>query len=159
RERQRIREEIRKAEAQLRAVTEERRKEKKIETVRKASTVLREWKEKARAAEEDPAVRAMMSRTAPLPPGAVLYPGQRGFLSPLHKEGEVSAPAGLQENGVEVLVRGLETRVTRAQVRCVAGDRPPAGAAPSGAARRPEKSASEVYLQPSGNPLDLRGMY
>jgi DNA mismatch repair protein MutS2 len=157
--RQRIREEIRKAEAQLRAVTEELRKEKKIETVRKASTVLREWKEKARAAEEDPAVRAMMSRTAPLPPGAVLYPGQRVFLSPLHKEGEVSAPAGLPENGVEVLVGGMKTRVPRDQVRVFAGDRAPAGSAASGTARRPEKSASEVYLQTSGNTLDLRGMF
>src|SRR4030065_134264 len=48
--RQKIREEIRRAEAQLRTVTEELRKEKKIETVRKASTGLGAWKGEARGA-------------------------------------------------------------------------------------------------------------
>ncbi len=158
--RHKIREEIRKAESELRAVTEELRKERKIETVRKASTVLREWKEKARAAEEeDPVVRAMMSRTAPLPPGAVLYPGQKVYLSPLHKEGEVSAPAGPEENGVEVLVGGMKTRVPRDQVRVFAGDRPAAVPAAFGTGRGSGESASEVYLQTPGNTLDLRGMY
>jgi DNA mismatch repair protein MutS2 len=157
--RQKIREEIRRAEAQLRTVTEELRKEKKIETVRKASTVLREWKEKARAAEEDPTVRGMMSRTAPLPPGAVLSPGQKVFLSPLYKEGEVSAPAGPEENGVEVLVGGMKTRVSRDQVRVFPGNRTPAVSAASGPGRRSEDSASEVYLQTPENTLDLRGMY
>ena len=157
--RQRIRDEVRKAEGMLRAVTEELRKERKIETVRKASTVLREWKEKARVAEEDPVVRAMMSRTAPLPPGAVLYPGQKVFLSPLHKEGEVSAPAGPEENGVEVLVGGMKTRVPREQVRVFAGDRRAAGGTASGTARRAEEGSAEVFFQTPGNTLDLRGMY
>ncbi|HEU5361009.1 MAG TPA: Smr/MutS family protein [Candidatus Deferrimicrobiaceae bacterium] len=157
--RQRIRDEVRKAEGTLRAVTEELRRERKIETVRKASTVLREWKEKARIAEEDPVVRAMMSRTAPLPPGAVLYPGQKVFLSPLHKEGEVSAPAGPEENGVEVLVGGMKTRVPREQVRIFAADRRPAGATAPGTARRAEERSAEVFFQTPGNTLDLRGMY
>jgi DNA mismatch repair protein MutS2 len=157
--RQRIREEIRKAERTLRTVTEELRKEKKIETVRKASAVLREWKEKARSAEEDPVVRAMMSRTAPLPPETTLLPGQKVFLSPLHKQGEVSEPAGPQENMVEVRVGGMKTRVPRHQVRVFAEDRHRAGSIASGTARRAEEISAAVYLQTPGNTLDLRGMY
>src|SRR3970282_779693 len=53
----------------------------------------------------------------------------------------------------------MKTRVPRDQVRVFAGDRAPGGSAASGTARRPEKSASEVYLQTSVNTLDLRGMY
>ncbi len=157
--RQRIREEIRKAEGTLRAVTEELRKERKVETVRKASAVLREWKEKASAAEEDPVVRALISSTAPLPPGAVLYPGQRVYLSSLHKEGEVSTPAGPQENGVEIRVGGMKTRVPREHVRVFAADRSPAGTGESPAGRRADASAAAVFLQTPGNTLDLRGMY
>jgi len=48
-----MREEIRKAEGELARVTEEMRKDRKIDTVRKASSVIRAWKEKAHAAEED----------------------------------------------------------------------------------------------------------
>jgi DNA mismatch repair protein MutS2 len=157
--RQRIREEIRKAEATLRTVTEELRKDKKIETVRKASAVLREWKEKARSAEEDPVVRAMMSRTAPLRPETTLFPGQKVFLSPLHKEGEVSEPAGPQENMVEVRVGGMKTRVSRHQVRVFAEDRHHAGSTAPGTARRAEEISAAVYLQTPGNTLDLRGLY
>ncbi len=157
--RTKIREEIRKAESELRRATEELRKDRKIETVRKASAVLREWKEKAKTAEEDPAVRAMMSRTAPLRPEELLYPGQKVFLSSLHKEGEVSAPAGPQESGVEVLVGGMKTRVPREQVRVFAADRGAAGAKMSGAARPDTGSAADVYLQTPANTLDLRGMY
>ncbi len=157
--RQRIREEIRKAEATLRKVTEELRKDKKIETVRKASAVLREWKEKARSAEEDPVVRAMMSRTAPLRPETTLFPGQKVFLSPLHKEGEVSEPAGPQENMVEVRVGGMKTRVSRHQVRVFAEDRHHAGSTAPGTARRAEEISAAVYLQTPGNTLDLRGLY
>jgi DNA mismatch repair protein MutS2 len=157
--RQKIREEIRKAEGTLRAVTEELRKEKKVETVRKASAVLREWKEKARVAEEDPVVRALISSTAPLQPGAVLYPGQRVYLSSLHKEGEVSAPAGPEENGVEIRVGGMKTRVPREQVRVFAADRGPAGTVHPHTGRRADDSAAAVFLQTPGNTLDLRGMY
>ncbi|MGB3399989.1 MAG: Smr/MutS family protein [Candidatus Deferrimicrobiaceae bacterium] len=157
--RQRIREEIRKAEVELRAATEDLRKERKIETVRKASSVLREWKEKARTAEEDPAVRTMMSRTAPVQPGAVLYPGQKVFLSPLYKEGEVSAPARPEDNEVEVRVGGMKTRVPREQVRVFASDRRPAGSSATGAARHTGESADAAFLQTPENTLDLRGMY
>jgi DNA mismatch repair protein MutS2 len=157
--RQRIREEIRKAEFELRAATEDLRKERKIETVRKASSVLRVWKEKARTAEEDPAVRTMMSRTAPVQPGAVLYPGQKVFLSPLYKEGEVSAPARPEDNGVEVRVGGMKTRVPREQVRVFASDRRPAGSSATGTARHTAESAGAVFLQTPENTLDLRGMY
>jgi len=157
--RQRIREEIRKAEVELRAATEDLRKDRKIETVRKSSAVLREWKEKARTAEEDPAVRTMMSRTAPVPPGAVLYPGQKVFLSPLYKEGEVSAPAGPEDNGVEVRVGGMKTRVPREQVRVFASDRRPAGSPATGTARHAGESAGAVFFQTPENTLDLRGMY
>jgi DNA mismatch repair protein MutS2 len=157
--RQRIREEIRKAEVELRAATEDLRKERKIETVRKASTVLREWKEKARTAEEDPAVRTMMSRTAPVQPGAVLYPGQKVFLSPLYKEGEVSAPARPEDNEVEVRVGGMKTRVPREHVRVFASDRRPAGASATGNARHTAESAGAVFVQTPENTLDLRGMY
>jgi DNA mismatch repair protein MutS2 len=157
--RQRIRDEVRKAEGMLRTVTEELRKEKKIETVRKASAVLREWKEKARLAEEDPVVRTMMSKTAPLQPGAVLYPGQKVFLSPLHKEGEVSESPGPQENVVEVRVGGMKTRVPREQIRIFASDRRSAGPAASGPLRRADESSAGMFLQTPGNTLDLRGTY
>ena len=157
--RQRIGEEIRKAEWALRAVTEELRRDKKVETVRKASAILRGWKEKARAAEEDPVVRALISSTAPLQPEAALRPGQRVYLSPLHKEGEVSAPAGPRENEVEVRVGGMKTRVPREHVRVFAADRIPSAAASSGAARRAGDPADAVFLQTPGNTLDLRGMY
>jgi len=157
--RQRIQDEVRKAESVLRAVTEELRKEKKIETVRKTSAVLREWKEKARISEEDPVVRAMMSKTAPLQPGAVLYPGQKVFLSPLHKEGEVSESPGPQENVVEVRVGGMKTRVSREQVRVFASDRRSAGSTASEPMRRADSPSAGMFLQTPGNTLDLRGMY
>ena len=157
--RQKIREEIRKAEGTLRAVTEELRREKKVETVRKASAILREWKEKARTAEEDPVVRALISSTAPLQPGGVLYPGQKIFLSPLQKEGGVSTPAGPEEPEVEVRVGGMKTRVPREHVRVFAADRTSAGTASPGAARRGDDPAAAVFLQTPGNTLDLRGMY
>ena len=73
-----MREEIRKAEGELGRVTEEMRKDRKIDTVRKASSVIRAWKEKAHAAEEDPAVRTLMSRSAPLGPRGGPLPRQEG---------------------------------------------------------------------------------
>ncbi len=157
--RQRIRDEARKAETELRKVTEELRKERKIETVRKASAVLRTWKEKARSAEEDPVVRATMSKTAPLKPGASLHPGQKVFLSPLHKEGEVSEYAGPEDDAVEVRVGGMKTRVPRNQVRVFASDSHPFRSPASGPSRGAEGASAGIFLQTSGNSLDLRGMY
>ncbi|MBI5420498.1 MAG: endonuclease MutS2 [Deltaproteobacteria bacterium] len=157
--RQRIRDEIRKAEAELRAVTEELRKEKKIETVRKAQAVIREWKEQGRTAEEDPIVRAMISRTAPLPPGASLFSGQKVFLATLHREGEVSAVPSPDDREVEVLVGGMKLRVAREQVRVFpAAPRAPEGKTPK-APRRGEEPARALYPQTAENTLDLRGMY
>jgi len=89
-----MREEVRKAEGELDRVTEEMRKDRKIDTVRKASSVIRAWKEKAHAAEEDPAVRTLMSRSAPLAPEEILFPGRRVFVLSLSKEAEVAAPSG-----------------------------------------------------------------
>ncbi|HBO69117.1 MAG TPA: hypothetical protein DD658_02820 [Deltaproteobacteria bacterium] len=157
--RRRIQDEVRKAEDELRSVTSELRRERKIETVRKASTVLQEWKEKAKSVEEDPVVRAMISRTAPAPPGATLHPGQKVYLSTLSKEGEVAAPAGPEEKEAEVLVGGMKLRVPRDQVRIFAADRDAAPAPSKGTPRRAEESAAAVYLQTPGNTLDLRGMY
>jgi DNA mismatch repair protein MutS2 len=158
--RQKAREEIRKAEGQLRAVTEELRKEKKIETVRKAQAVIREWKEKGAAAEEDPAVRAMISRTAPLPPGAALFQGQKVFLSTIHKEGEVGSVPAPDDREVEVVVGGMKLRVRKDQVRIfpAAGPRTAEGKAQK-PHRRGEEAAPALYLQTPENTLDLRGRY
>ncbi|MEK6779354.1 MAG: endonuclease MutS2 [Candidatus Deferrimicrobiota bacterium] len=157
--RQKIREEIRKAEAQLRGVTEELRKEKKIETVRKAQSVIREWKETGKSAEEDPVVRAMISRTAPLPSGAALSQGQKVFLTTIHREGEVAAVPTPEDRELEVLVGGLRLRVTRDQVRVFpATPRAGEGKAPK-ASRRAEEPSQALYLQTAENTLDLRGKY
>jgi DNA mismatch repair protein MutS2 len=158
--RQKAREEVRKAEAQLRAVTEELRKEKKIETVRKAQTVIREWKEKGKTAEEDPAVRAMISRTAPLPPGAALFQGQKVFLATIHKEGEVASVPAPEDREVEVLVGGMKLRAAREQVRIFPAEPPRAaeGKTPK-APRRGEEASPALYLQTPENTLDLRGRY
>ncbi len=156
--RRKILDEARKAEDALRAVTEELRKEKKIETVRKASAVLREWKEKARAAEEDPVVRALVSRTAPLPPGAALCSGQKVFLTTLNKEAEVASVPAPADADVEVRVGGMKVRVRRDQVRVFAGEEKRAAAAHRDA-RRGEDAAGAVYIQTPENTLDMRGMY
>ncbi len=157
--RTKIREEIRKAEEELRRAAEGLRRDRRIETMRKASAVVRQWKDRARTAEQDPAVQAMMSRTAPLRPEETLVPGQKVFLAPLYKEGEVSARGGPQEATVEVLVGGMKTRVSREQVRVLAADRPDPAPADAGAARGSGGSVAEVYLQTPANTLDLRGMY
>jgi DNA mismatch repair protein MutS2 len=157
--RQRMREEVRKAEGELSRIMEEMRKDRRIDTVRKATTVLREWKEKARAAEEDPVVRAMMSRTAPPPPDATLYPGQKVFVASLAKEAEVAAPSGPEDRDVEVAAGGLKVRVPRDQVRIFplpGGTRKTSREAGS---RPVEASPGAVYLQTPDNTLDLRGMY
>ena len=112
-----MREEIRKAEGELARVTEEMRRDRKIDTVRKASSVIRAWKEKAHAAEEDPAVRTLMSRSAPLAPGEALFPGRKVFVVSLSKEAEVAAPAAAGDREVEVAAGGMKVRVPRDQVR------------------------------------------
>jgi DNA mismatch repair protein MutS2 len=156
--RQKVREEIRRAETALRAATEELRREKKIETVRKAQTVIREWKEKGRS-EEDPAVRTMISRTAPLSPGAALSSGQKVYLSTLAKEGEVASVPVPGDREVEVLVGGMKIRVARDLVRVFPGSPRAAEGRPQRPARRGEESAPPVYLQTPENTLDMRGMY
>ncbi len=157
--RRKILEETRKAETALRAVTEELRKEKKIDTVRKASSVLREWKEKARAAEEDPVVRALVSRTAPLPPGAALYSGQKVFLATLNKEGEVASVPAPGEPEIEVLVGGMKVRVAREGIRVFAGEEKRAAAGGRRDGRRAGETAEALYVQTPENTLDMRGMY
>jgi len=157
--RQKVREEIRKAEGQLRAVTEELRKEKKIETVRKAQTAIREWKEKGKSAEDDPVVRAMISRTAPLSPGAALSSGRKVFLTTIHKEGEVASIAGPGDREVEVLAGGMKIRVSRDQVRVFPEGSPAAEGKVPRIPRRGEESAAALYPQTPGNTLDLRGKY
>jgi DNA mismatch repair protein MutS2 len=157
--RQRMREEIRKAEGELARVTEEMRKERKLDTVRKAKTVLNTWKEKAHAAEENPAVRTLMSRSAPLPADATLLPGQKVFVGSLSKEAEVAALSGPAEREVEVAVGGIKVRVARGQVRIFpipAGNREHR-AGP--VARASEGSPDAIYLQTPDNTLDMRGMY
>ena len=157
--RQKIRDELRRAEGQLRAVTEELRKEKKIETVRKAQTVIREWKEKGKA-EDDPVARAMISRTAPVSPGTALFQGQKVFLASIHKEGEVASVPAPEDRDVEVRFGGMKIRVPREQVRFFpeAPPRLPEGRSPK-APRRGEEAAPALYLQTPENTLDLRGMY
>ena len=157
--RRKILEETRKAEAALRAVTEELRKERKIETVRKASAVLREWKEKARAAEEDPVVRALVSRTAPLAPGATLYSGQKVFLTTLNQEGEVASVPAPAEGDVEVLVGGMKVRVPRERIRVFAREEKRGTAGTRRDARRGGETIDAVYVQTPENTLDMRGMY
>lgn len=157
--RRRIREEVRKAEGELRTVAAELRRDRKVETVKKASAVLREWKEKTKRTEEDPVVRAMMSRTAPVPSGAVLHPGQKVYLPLLSREGEVAAPSRPGEKEAEVTVGGMRTRVARDQVRIFAVDPRPVTKVARSADRRVEDPAAAVYLQTAENTLDLRGMY
>jgi DNA mismatch repair protein MutS2 len=144
---------------QLRAVTEELRKEKKIETVRKAQTVIREWKEKGKA-EDDPVVRAMISRTAPVFPGTALVQGQKVFLASIHKEGEVASVPAPEDRDVEVRFGGMKIRVPLEQVRFfpAAPPRLPEGRSPK-ASRRGEDAPPALHLQTPENTLDLRGMY
>ena len=157
--RQKVREEIRRAEAQLRAVTEELRKEKKIETVRKAQTVIREWKEKGKSAEDDPVVRAMISRTAPLPPGASILPGRKVFLATIHKEGEVASAGGPEDREIEVLAGGMKMRLPRDQVRIFPAGAPAAEGKDQVRPRHGKESAPALYMQSPDNTLDLRGKY
>jgi DNA mismatch repair protein MutS2 len=154
-----MREEIRKAEGELARITEEMRKDRKIDTVRKASTVIRAWKEKAHSAEEDPAVRTLMSRSAPPDPGEALFPGRKVFVVSLSKEAEVAAPSAPGDREVEVAAGGMKVRVPREQVRVF----PPAGGTrerrAGGGSRPVDASPGGVYPQSPENTLDMRGMY
>jgi DNA mismatch repair protein MutS2 len=156
--RQKARDEIRKAEAQLRAVTEELRKEKKIETVRKAQTVIREWKERGNA-DDDPMVRAIVSRTAPLPPGAPLPQGRKVFLVAIRKEGEVASAPAEGDREIEVVVGGMRMRVPREQVRIFPPESGAADTRPAKSSRRGEDAPSALYIQTPENTLDIRGNY
>ena len=157
--RQRMREEVRKAEGELSRIMEEMRKDRRIETVRKASTVLKEWKEKARAAEEDPVVRTLMSRTASPPADAMFRPGQKVFVVSLSREADVCAPSGPQDREVEVAAGGIKVRVPRDQVRVFPSPGGTRERRAEGSARSAEASPGAVYLQTPENTLDLRGMY
>jgi DNA mismatch repair protein MutS2 len=154
-----MREEIRKAEGELARVTEEMRKDRKIDTVRKASSVIRAWKEKAHAAEEDPAVRTLMSRSAPLAPGEALFPGRKVFVVSLSKEAEVAAPAAAGDREVEVAAGGMKVRVPRDQVRVFPSPGGTRERRTDGGSRPVEASPGAVHLQTPENTLDLRGMY
>jgi len=127
--------------------------------VRKANSVLKEWKEKARAAEEDPVVRTMMSRTAPPAAGAMLFPGQKVFVVSLSREAEVAAPAGPEDREVEVAAGGLKVRVPRDAVRVFATPGAQRERRGEVGARPVETASGGVYLQTPGNTLDMRGMY
>jgi DNA mismatch repair protein MutS2 len=155
----RMREEVRRAEGELARIMEEMRKDRRIDTVRKANTVLKEWKEKARAAEEDPVVRTMMSRTAPPAAGAMLFPGQKVFVVSLSREAEVAAPAGPEDREVEVAAGGLKVRVPRDSVRVFPTPGGTRERRAEGGGRAVEPAAGGVYLQTPGNTLDMRGMY
>ncbi|MEW6720886.1 MAG: Smr/MutS family protein [Thermodesulfobacteriota bacterium] len=157
--RQKMREELRKAEGELSRIMEEMRKDRRIDTVRKATTVLKEWKEKARAAEEDPVVRALMSRTAPPPPDAVLRPGQKVFVASLSREAEVAALSVPEDREVEVAAGGMKVRVARDQVRIFPPPGGPREHRKDTGARHVEPSPAALYLQTPENTLDLRGMY
>ena len=154
-----MREEIRKAEGELARATEEMRKDRKIDTVRKASSVIRAWKEKAHAAEEDPAVRTLMSRSAPLAPGEALFPGRKVFVVSLSKEAEVAAPAAAGDREVEVAAGGMKVRVPRDQVRVFPSPGGTRERRTDGGSRPVEASPGAVHLQTPENTLDLRGMY
>jgi DNA mismatch repair protein MutS2 len=159
--RDRIREEVRKAEAQMRAVTEELRKERKIETVRKAQTVLREWRDKAAVAEsEDPVLRATISRTMPVAPDTPLPQGRKVFVLSLRKEGDVASVVAPGAREIEVNAGGMRVRVTRDQLRVF----PAPPAAPqrtrsAGIAQGVDAASADVYPQTADNTIDLRGAY
>lgn len=156
----RIREQIRKADEEIRAVSREvLKKDRTVESIRKATAILREWKEKTRATTEDPAVRAAISRSAPLPEGAALAQGEKVFLTAIGREGEVAAVAGPDAREIEVVAGGMKVRVPREQVRIYPGSRRAPARGPAAAPRRGEESAAAVYVQTPANTLDLRGMY
>jgi DNA mismatch repair protein MutS2 len=152
-----IREEIRKAEAQLRAVAEEARRERKAEAVRRGQAVLGEWKARAAGGGEDPAARAMMSRTAPPAPEALLFQGQRVFLTSLGREAEVASPSPPGSREVEVAAGGLSLRVPRDDVRVFPA--PPEAAAKAAPRSARGGAAPGAFIQTPGNTLDIRGYY
>ncbi|MBP2674316.1 MAG: MutS2 protein [Deltaproteobacteria bacterium] len=157
--RQKMREEVRKAEGELSRIMEEMRKDRRIDTVRKASTVLKEWKEKARAAEEDPVVRTMMSRTAPPAADAVLLPGRKVYVASLSREAEVAAVSGPEDREVEIVAGGMKARVPRDQVRVFPQQGGTRERRKDTGSRPVEASPAALYLQTPENTLDLRGMY
>jgi len=152
-------EEVRKAEGELSRIMEEMRKDRRIDTVRKASVVLKEWKDKARAEEENPAVRTMMSRTAPAEQDAVLLPGRKVFVRSLSREAEVAAVSTPGDREVEVVAGGMRARVPRDQIRVFPGQGTAKEFRKETGSRHAETSSAAVYLQSPENTIDLRGMY
>jgi DNA mismatch repair protein MutS2 len=157
--RQKMREEVRKAEGELSRILEEMRKDRRVDTVRKASAVLKEWKEKARAAEEDPVVRAMMSRTAPPGRDEVLLPGRKVYVASLSREAEVAAVSQPGDREAEVAAGGMKVRVPRDQVRIFPEQGGTRERRKETGSRPVEPSPAALYLQSPENTLDLRGMY
>ena len=157
--RRKMMEEVRKAEGELSRIMEEMRKDRRIDTVRKASTVLKEWKDKARAEEENPAVRTMMSRTAPAEQDAVLLPGQKVFVRSLSREAEVAAVSTPGDREAEVVAGGMKVRVPRDQIRVFPGQGAAKEFKKEAASRHTEVLSAGVYLQSPENTIDLRGMY
>lgn len=157
--RARIREELARAEEEIRAAVRELSgRDKNPETVRKAAEIVRKWREKTRETEQDPALRAMISRTAPLEEERALAPGEKVFLSLLRREGEVAAAAPAGTRKIEVATGGVKVRVPREQVRVFPKARDRAGERTAG--RRAEKEVPpSVFVQTAQNTLDLRGMY
>lgn len=156
----RIREKVRRAEEEIRALTRDIAKgESRVEGIRKATALLREWKERTRAAEEDPVVRAAISRTAPLPEDAPLAQGEKVFLTSINREGEVASLAGPGTREIDVVAGGMKVRVPREQVRIYPA--PPGAAArrPAAIPRRASEAAPAIYVQTPENTLDMRGMY
>ncbi len=161
RARDRIREEVRKAETQMRAVTEELRKDRKIETVRKAQTVLREWRDKATVAEsEDPVLRATISKTMPVAPDTPMPQGRKVFVLSLKKEGDVASVVAPGAREIEVNAGGMRVRVTRDQLRVF----PAPAAAPQRhrstvGVQGIDATSGDIYPQTAENTIDLRGAY
>jgi DNA mismatch repair protein MutS2 len=127
--------------------------------VRKASTVLKEWKEKARAAEEAPVVRTMMSRTAPPAADPVILPGGKVYVASLSREAEVAAVSGPEDREVEIVAGGMKARVPRDQVRVFPQQGGTRERRKETGSRPVEASPAALYLQTPENTLDLRGMY
>lgn len=156
----RIREEVRRAEEEIRAASREAlKKERTAESFRKAAAIIREWKEKTREAETDPAVRAAISRTAPLPDGRALAQGEKVFVASVGRDGEVASVAAPDAREIEVVSGGMKLRVPREQVRIYPSAGRPAAGRPGARTGRSDESPAAVHIQTPANTLDLRGMY
>jgi DNA mismatch repair protein MutS2 len=100
-----------------------------------------------------------MSRSAPLAPEEILFPGRRVFVLSLSKEAEVAAPSGAGDREVDVAAGGMKVRVPRDQVRVFPPTKGSRERRAEGGSRPVEASPGAVHLQTPENTLDLRGMY